>query len=185
MEKTQKLGHIPLVVAVPTTTLIIADIHHPEMVIVFDSNGKHGNKKVLPGGRVKIGQHSWLETGLIESKEEVSISDLEEIKFFAICSQPGRDVRPVTLEKYLDGALVPAGIDQKQIKIQAHHGFDVVLTARTRSQPKADQNETCNAYFVNVLLGIDPNEYALDHGHLLIAYADYLTSGVLPALGRF
>lgn len=178
MEKT------PLKSAVPTTTLIIAYENKPEMVIVFDSNEKHNGKKVLPGGRVKVGHQDWLEAGLKEAEEEVGITDLKNIRSFALCSKVGRDVRNVSLERYLDGAPIPTGINQNEIEIEAHYGFDVVLVATTNSQPEPDGIETSNAYFVNVY-DVDPNDYALDHGEILVAYANYLDTGELPALGQF
>jgi ADP-ribose pyrophosphatase YjhB (NUDIX family) len=183
-EKMSETTIVPFTPAVPTTTLIISKDEQPEMVIVFDSNGKHGNKKVLPGGRVKVGYHDWLTTGMVEAKEEVGITDLKNIRLFTTCSQVGRYVRKVSLEKYLDGAPVPSGIDLKEIEIHAHYGFDLVLMATTKSEPVPDNDETKNAYFVNVH-EVNPDEFALDHGHLLVAFSEYLRSGKLPELGRF
>jgi len=175
---------VPFNPAVPTTTLIIAKKGEPNMVIAFDSSGKHGNKKVIPGGRVQVGQQSWLDTGMREAEEEVNITDLSEVQVFTLCSKPGRDVRRVTLEKYLDGAPVPDGIDPEKVQIDAHYGFDVVLMATTEGEPVEDGVETNNAYFIDVH-GVDPDEFALDHGHLLVAYAKYLKTGKLPELGDF
>lgn len=170
--------------AVPTTTLIIAKENQPEMVVVFDSSGKHGDKKVLPGGRVKVGRQSWLDAGLEEAKEEVGINDLSNIKLFTLCSKVNRDVREVSLKKYLDGAPTPAGIDPAEIKISAHYGFDAVLMATTNSQPVADGAEAKNAYFVNVN-EVNPEYFALDHGELLLAYSEYLDTNELPQLDDF
>lgn len=170
--------------AVPTTTVIIAKKGQPNMVVVFESNGKHGNKRVLPGGRVKVGHHSWLETGIIEAKEEVSITDLKDIKFFSIGSKPGRDTRIVPLKKYLDGADVPTGIDEDKIQVEAHYGFDLVMMATSEMEPIPDNVETKNAFYTDVF-NMCSADYAVDHGDILIAYANYLNTGKLPGLDQF
>ena len=79
--------------AIPTSTGIIYKETEPWMVAVLRSTGKHGNKLVLPGGKVKVGHHNWLQTLIIEAKEEISITDLKMINFFCIGSKPLRDVR--------------------------------------------------------------------------------------------
>lgn len=170
--------------AVPTTTMIISKKDRRNMVIIFDSNGKHGTKKVLPGGRVRVGKESFLETGILEAKQEVSITDLSDIAFFTVCSKPDRDVRKVTLEKYLDGKSIPDGFDENRINILAHYCFDVVLTAVSESEPKSDGDEAKKAYYIDVF-NINPDDFALDHGHLLIAYAEYLKTGLLPEISAF
>lgn len=170
--------------AVPTTTIIIAKEGQKNMVVIFESTGKHGNKKVLPGGRVKVGLHSWAETGVIEAREEVGIDDLANMELFAVSSKPGRDVRKVTLDKYLDGRGSPEGFSPEIIEIEAHYGFDVAIMATTKSPPIADKNEAKEAYFVDVF-EVKPTEYALDHGYLLLAYAKYLKTGKLPDLNEF
>lgn len=169
--------------AVPTTTLIVASKNDPLFVAVFKSTGKHGNKLVLPGGRVKIGKDNWLQTGLIEANEELAIKNLTDIKFFCICSNPDRDIRNVTLEKFLDGQQKPDDFPTS-IDIVGHYTFDVVLTAVTGDELLADASEGKEAQFLD-LRKFDPNEFALDHGQLLVAYVEYLKSGVLPALDKF
>ena len=71
--------------AVPTTTIIASKTNDPYFVAVFRSSGKHGNKLVLPGGRVKVGKQNWLETGKTEADEELGIKNLTDIKLFCLC----------------------------------------------------------------------------------------------------
>lgn len=171
--------HLPL----PTTTIIASQKENPYMVAIFRSTGKHGNKLVLPGGRVKVGQHNWLQTGIIEAGEELGIKNLENPKFFCLCSNPNRDIRNISIEKFLDGKERPADFPDT-IEVIGHYTFDVVITAQIDDQLIPDASEAKEASFIDVR-GIHPEEFALDHGHILVAYCNYLDTGVLPSLDQF
>lgn len=174
----------PLVVAVPTTTIIIAKEGEENMVVVFDSNGKHGSKRVLPGGKIRVGIQGPIEAGLAEAREEVGISDLENVKLFTVCTKPDRDVRQPRLRQYLDGRDVPTGVDEDEVEVEAYFAFDFVIMATSKLDPKPDGEETENVYFMDVH-EINPEEFALDHGELLVAYARYLQTGKKPDFGDF
>jgi ADP-ribose pyrophosphatase YjhB (NUDIX family) len=173
-----------LQVGVPTSTGIISKKSQLNMVVVFDSPIKFPGKKLLPGGRVLVGQQSFLETVIAEAGQEVKITDLTNIRLFTLSSKPTRDVRIVTLEDFLDGKPIPEGLDNNSFMIQAYHGFDAVYMAETEMEPTPDNQETKNAYFIDVF-NFDPNEFALDHGKLLSAYARFLRTGELPAVDEF
>ncbi len=173
-----------LCVAVPTSTLIITKKGDPAKVLVFESNGKFGNKKLLPGGKVKVGKQSCLETAITEAEEEVGIIDLTNIKLFTLSSRPNRDVRQVSLEKFLDGSPAPSGLESIGLVVETHHGFDAVYVAETEMEPTPDNEETKNAYFIDAR-SVNQHEFALDHGRLVNAYARFLKTGELPALDEF
>ncbi len=173
--------------AIPTSTGIIYKETEPWMVAVLRSTGKHGNKLVLPGGKVKVGHHNWLQTLIIEAKEEISITDLKMINFFCIGSKPLRDVRILEMGWYLDGNPMPDNIpciDEEKTLVEGYHAFDMVFTAVSNSEPVADGIEGKEAFYVDVN-NVNPDDYALDHGHILVAYAHYLKTGNKPALDQF
>ena len=169
--------------AVPTTTIIASKTNDPYFVAVFRSSGKHGNKLVLPGGRVKVGKQNWLETGKTEADEELGIKNLTDIKLFCLCSDPNRDVRQVTIEKLLDGQPTPEGFPT-DMDIIGHYTFDVVLTAKTDDELRPDKDEAKEAFYID-LRDFNPEDFALDHGKILSAYRNYLETGALPALDQF
>ena len=43
-----------LKIGVPTTTVIVYKKGQYNMVVVLRSTGKHGNKLILPGGKVRV-----------------------------------------------------------------------------------------------------------------------------------
>lgn len=176
-----------LKVGIATSTGIIYKDSEPHMVAVFRSTGKHQNKLVLVGGKVVIGEQDWLETLIEEAKQEVRITDLKKIEVFCIGSKPLRDVRILKLEWFLDGNPMPdniPGIDNETL-IEGYHAFDMVFTVASNSEPVADGIEGKEAFYIDVN-NVNPDDYALDHGHLLVAYAKYLTTGEKPALlGQF
>lgn len=171
-------------VAVPTATLLIIKKGEPKKVLVFESNGKFGNKLLLPGGKVKVGEQSFLDTAITEAGEEVGITDLSKIKLFTLSSRPRRDVRHVSLETFLDGKPVPLGLENSDLVIEAHHCFDAVYVAETGMEPTPDNEETKKVFFIDAF-GVDPDEFALDHGRLITAYASFLMTGQLPELDEF
>ena len=171
--------HLPI----PTTTVIASHKSDPYLVAVFRSTGKHGNKLVLPGGRVKVGKQNWLQTGLAELQEELGVQHLENIKLFCTCSATERDLRSITFTKFLDGVEVPETLP-KDIKIIGHYTFDVVFTGQTDDDLRPDADEALEAFYIDVR-SINPEDMALDQGRLLLAYRTFLESGVLPAPNQF
>lgn len=141
--------------AVPTTTIIASKTNDPYSVAVFRSTGKHGNKLVLPGGRVKVGKQNWLQTGITEVDEELGIKNLTDIKFFCICSDPNRDVRQITIEKLLDGQPTPEGFPE-DMDIIGHYTFDVVLKIVLL---KEDGLAQVTDYIENYFLKISDSSY--------------------------
>jgi ADP-ribose pyrophosphatase YjhB (NUDIX family) len=172
-----------LYVAVPTSTVIA---HHTEnrfKVAVFRSAGKHGDKLVLPGGRLKVGRQNWLEAAIAEADEELGIKKLLNIKLFCLCSMPNRDVRKISLEKLLDGNEMPDNFPE-DIEIVGHYGYDVVFMAETDDVLSPDKDEAKEAFYLDIR-EMDPDDFAMDHGKILLAYRDYIRTGELPALDQF
>lgn len=170
-------------VAVPTTTIIAVRKEDPFMVATFRSVIKHGNKLILPGGRVKVGAHDWLQTGLIEVEEELGIKNLEDPKFFCLCSNPNRDIKKMTIQKFLDGKEIPVDFSY-DIQVIGHFTFDVVITGKTDAELDPDGEEAAAASYVDVRT-IAVEDFALDHGKILLAYRNYLETGELPAMNQF
>lgn len=175
---TQKLK-----VAVPTATVIVYDENDPTQVVTMESGAKHNYKKILPGGRVRIGHQNWLETAKDEVEQEVRIKKLNKIEFFCLCSKIDRDIRNVNLEKYLDGNPVPDGVSP-DVQIESHHTFDVVFIASSDTAPTPDGVETKKTFYTDVN-NFDVSGFALDHGLILQAYAHYLKTGQKPAIDQF
>jgi len=174
-----KTIHLP----VPTTTIIASKKGDPYLVAIFRSTGKHGNKLVLPGGRVKVGQQNWLQAGVTEINEELGINNIENPKFFCLCSNPDRDVRNISIKKFLDGQEKPVDFSDS-IEVVGHYTFDVVIIIQTDDELIPNADEAKDATFIDVRT-IQPDEFVLDHGYLLVAYCNYLDTGILPSLNQF
>lgn len=172
-----------LKVAVPTATVIIYKENDPSKVVTMKSGSKHKFKSILPGGRVKIGHQNWLETAIDEAKEEVNVKNLKDIEIFCLCSKVDRDVRNVSLEKYLDGNPIPDGVSA-DVQIESHHTFDTVFIASSDTVPTPDGVETNETFYTDVN-NFNAEDFALDHGLILKAYADYLKTGKKPDIDQF
>jgi ADP-ribose pyrophosphatase YjhB (NUDIX family) len=172
-----------LKIGVPTTTVIVYKKDQYNMVVVLRSTGKHGNKLILPGGKVRVGRDNWKQTGIDEVSQEVNINDLKNIQQFCVASNPDRDKRTIPLKWFLDGNDFPDGIPH-DIQIETYHSFDMILLAESNTEPAPDGDEGSEAFYVDVN-NVNPNDYALDHGHMLVAYAHYLKTGEKPALDQF
>lgn len=171
-------------VAVPTATLIISKADDPSRVVVLQSNGKFGDKLLLPGGKVKFSSDSSAETAVKEAGEEVGISDIAgTLKLFCVCSKPRRDLRHVSLNKFLDGNERPEGISE-DMPFTTHHCCDTVYLATTRQEPRADGDEAKKVLWIDVD-DLNSESFALDHGRLLIAYKNFLENGTLPGVNDF
>ncbi len=179
MEDNKNEIHLP----VPTATMIASKVDDPYQVAVFCSSGKHGNKMVLPGGRVKVGKQNWLQTAVGEAGEELNIKNITDIKFFCISSNVNRDIRLISIEKFLDGNEKPSNWPD-DLQIVGHFTFDVVLTGRTNDELIPEESEAKEAMYLD-LRDFNPEEFALDHGQVLVAYVEYLRTGLLPRLDQF
>lgn len=170
-------------VGVPTATAIVYKKSSPNLVAVLRSTGKHGNKLILPGGKVRIGKDTVLQTVIDEVSQEINITDLQNIELFCIASKPDRDVRTIPLRLFLDGNDVPEGLSM-DMQIITYHSFDTVVIAESNMEPVPDQDEAKEAFYIDVNT-LDLGDFALDHGHMLVAYAQYLKTGEKPEIDQF
>ena len=108
---------------------------------------------------------------------------MQYIQQFCIASKPNRDKRTIPLKWFLDGNEFPDGIPH-DIQIETYHSFDIVLMAESNSEPAPDGDEGSEAFYIDVNI-VNPDDFGLDHGHMLVAYADYLKTGNKPALDQF
>lgn len=167
-------------IAVPTTTIIAQHPQFEKEVAVLRSGKKHNGKLVLPGGRVKVGKHDFLQTGLIELEEEVGLEIISP-KFFCISSNPTRDVRKVTLKKVADGGEISPELEP--VVVEGHYCFDVAIYGKAKSTNLRPDGEESNEVFWYDLTTLNPEDFAIDHGTLLSLFADFLVTGVCPELG--
>ncbi len=172
-----------LIVAVPTATGIICKEDDCTMVVTMKSGPKHNFKIILPGGRVVVGEQNWLQALKDEINQEIKINNLTDIEIFCLCSKPDRDVRNVTLEKFLDGKPTPDGVSA-DVEVESHHTFDIVFLAKSTTNPTPDGVETNETFYTDVH-DFDEKDFALDHGLILQAYAHYLKTGQKPAIDQF
>ena len=166
-------------VAVPTTTIIATRPLDRFQIAVFRSTGKHGGKLVLPGGRVKVGQHDHLTTGLQELREELGLG-LQDARFFCLSDRPDRDIRTISIGKWADGNPVPALFESSEV--DAYICFDIAIYGRAIGEPKADGIEGTRAQWYD-LRTLDREAFALDHGTLLAYFREFLETGTYPGLG--
>ncbi len=167
-------------VAVPTTTILAQHPADPFKIAVFRSTGKHGNKLVIPGGKVRIGVENHLDTGIKESGEEISAGIIDP-KFFCISDNPLRDVRKTTLGKLSEGN--PNFPEEfKNVEVDGHYCFDVSIYGVCSGEPAVDQEEGSEVIWYD-LRTLQPGEFALDHGFLALQFKRFLETGILPPLG--
>ena len=168
-----------LKIPVPTTTILAQNPENQWEIAVFRSTGKHGNKLVIPGGRVKVGRQNHFETGKVELTEELGMT-IENPKFFCISDHPLRDVRVISIEKFADGNPVPEEL--VGMSVEGYYCFDVSIYGVANGTPKADGDEGKEPAWYD-LRNLDEGDFALDHGRLAVLFRKYLETGEVPSLG--
>lgn len=165
--------------AVPTTTILAQNPRNPWEIAVFRSTGKHGNKLVIPGGRLRLGKQNHLQTAIAELWEELKMKILNP-QFFCISDKPDRDIRTITIDRFADSNPFPTRL--KGMLVEGHYCFDVSVYGFADGEPTADGKEGKSAFWYD-LRKLDKNEFALDHGTLALLFKHFLETGEKPALG--
>lgn len=173
-----------IIVEVPTVTVIVYRRGRPNEIVAFESS-KHGGKKVLPGGRKRIGRQNWLETAVAEIAEEIGLTVVAgKLQLFSFASIPLRDVRRIMYSRYLDGLPLPTGM--ADFEVEAHYGSDVIFFVEVDedAELKAVDGEAKKPRFVDVRT-TPMEQFALDHGLVAAAWRNYVEAGQLPPMNAF
>ncbi len=168
-------------VAAPTATIIAADASDPYFVWVLKPTAKHNGKLVLPGGKIELhtGQTP-RQCAIDEFSQEAGGQGayLENLKLFALRSDPYGDVREVSLAKVTNES---GPKEDRNKPVIAYYGAaDSIFLAAVIGVPAPKDGEAKEFLQINVCeiaCSKTPEEsrFGAQHDLILLLYRLYLS----------
>lgn len=168
-------------VAAPTATVIAAESAEPHFVWVLKPTNKHNGRLVLPGGKIELQAHqSPRQCALDEFDQEAGGNGacLQNLKLFAVRTDPYGDVRSVSLAKVTN----ESGPEQDQDKtVVAFYGTaDSVFLGEVIGTPAPKDGEAKQFYRIDVreiecAATPDESKFGAQHDLILLLYRLYLS----------